>query len=397
MHRPPCHARCRRGVRALRPAGGARSRCGHRQWVGGGARRHRRRESLPNPDRCGSSGRGATPASIGGARTSCRATRLGTWLAGDRGRYPRRGGRVCRADAAPCTRGSFGERALQGAAITRRSHRAARRQGLPVRRIAALCRAHWQTMLSYRLQMVVSFAGLIATVVPLYFISGALQPVMANAIKAEGGQSFGFLLIGLTTFSLVSVAVVALPGAVGTSVSSGVFEALLATPTSAPTLLAGLNAFDMLWAALRGAILLTAGWLLGANLVPGQLLPGLGILVLIVLAHIPIGLIGAALVLAFRTAGPLPKGVLMISGLLGGVYYPTHVIPSWLQSLSDFLPLTYGLRALRRVVLQGASIAEVAPDLLALSAATVILFVMGTVAITAAFRYARRQGTLAQY
>ena len=261
----------------------------------------------------------------------------------------------------------------------------------------ALCRAQWQTMLSYRLQMLVSFAGLIATVVPLYFISGALQPVMANAIKAEGGQSFGFLLLGLMTYSLVSVAVVALPTAVGGAVTSGVLEALLATPTSGPALLAGLNAFDMLWAALKGAILLAAGWLLGANLMPGQFLPGLAILLLIVLAHVPIGLVGAALVLAFRTAGPLPKGVLMISGLLGGVYYPTHVIPSWLQSVSDVLPLSYGLRALRRVVLQDASMADVAPDLLALAAATVILFLVGSLAITTAFRYARRQGTLAQY
>ena len=266
-----------------------------------------------------------------------------------------------------------------------------------MRRVAALCLAHWQTMLSYRLQLVVSFAGLLATVVPLYFISGALQPVMANAIRAEGGQSFGFLLLGLTTLSLVSVAVVALPGAVGSAVSSGVLEALLATPTSTPTLLAGLNAFDLLWAALRASILLAAGWLLGANLVPAQVLPGIAILALTVIAHVPIGLIGAALVIAFRTAGPLPKGVMMVSGLLGGVYYPTHVIPSWLQLISAFLPLTYGLRALRRVTLQNASFADVAPDLLALSVATVILFLVGTAAITTAFRYARRHGTLAQY
>jgi len=266
-----------------------------------------------------------------------------------------------------------------------------------VRKVFALCRVSWQTMLSYRLQMVVSMAGLVATVVPLYFIARALQPVMANAIREEGGQSFGFLLLGLATFSLVSVAVVSLPSAVASGIGSGVLEALLATPTSTPTLLAGLNAFDMAWAALRGAILLTAGWLLGANLVPGQILPGVAILILIVLAHIPIGLIGAAMVLAFRTAGPLPKGILMISGLLGGVYYPTHVIPSWLQSLSAFLPLSYGLRALRRVVLQDASLAAVAPDLLALLAATVVLFTLGVAAVSTALRFARRQGTLAQY
>ena len=266
-----------------------------------------------------------------------------------------------------------------------------------MRKIAALCRAHWQIMLSYRLQMVVSMAGLVATVIPIYFVSGALQPVMANAIRNEGGQSFGFLLLGLVTLSLVSVAVVALPGAVATGITSGVLEALLATPTRTPTLLTGLTSFDMLWAALRGLILVLTGWLLGANILVGQLIPGLGILILIVLAHIPIGLLGAALVLAFRTAGPLPKGMALLSGLLGGVYYPTQVIPSWLQVLSDSLPLSYGLRALRRVVLQDASFSDVAPDLLVLLAMTTVLFALGTLAIVLALRYARRQGTLAQY
>ncbi len=252
-------------------------------------------------------------------------------------------------------------------------------------------------MLSYRFQMMVSMAGLLATVVPLYFISGALQPVMANAIHAEGGQSFGFLLVGLTALSLIGVAVVSLPSAVGSRIGSGVFEALLATPTSTPTLLAGLSVFDLVWAAVRGGILLTAGWMLGANLLPNQFLPGLLVLTLTVAAHVPIGLVGAAFVIAFRTAGPLPKGVLMISGLLGGVYYPTHVIPAWLQTISTLLPLTYGLRALRRVVLEGSSLAGVSSDLLALFVATAVLFAIGITALTAALHYARKQGTLAQY
>ena len=266
-----------------------------------------------------------------------------------------------------------------------------------MRAIAALLRASWQTQLSYRLQMVISIAGLVTMVIPLYFISGALQPVMANAIRTEGGQSFGFLLVGLATASLISVAVASLPGALSGGIATGVLEALMATPTATPTLLVGLNAYGMAWAALRGAIFLTAGWLLGANLLPAQVLPGLLILILIILAYIPFGLVAASLVLAFRTAGPIPQGVLLVSGLLGGVYYPTHVIPSWLQSFSAFIPLTYGLRALRRVVLEGASLGAVANDLLALLGAILLLFAVGIAALTLAFRYARRHGTLSQY
>lgn len=264
-------------------------------------------------------------------------------------------------------------------------------------RVLALVRAHWQTMRTYRLQTLISLGGVIVTVVPLYFVAAAVQPVMANSIKAEGGSAFGFLVVGLATFSFVSVAVTSLPQAVSDRINSGVFEALLTTPTSLTELLLGLNLFDLLFSAVRAAVLLTAGSLLGATFLPGRILPAMAILALIVAAHLPFGLLGAAMILAFRTAGPLPKVLLMMSGLLGGVYYPTGVIPSWLRAISAALPLSYGLRALRRVLLQNASLYSVAPDLLALVGAAAILSIIGVLALSAALKRARMQGTLAQY
>jgi len=115
------------------------------------------------------------------------------------------------------------------------------------------------------------------------------------------------------------------------------------------------------------------------------------------LAHLPFGLFGAALVLWFRTTGPLPKGVLAASGLLGGVYYPTQVIPAWLHTASAGLPLTYGLRSLRRVLLDGAPFSAVAGDLAILAAFATVLLALGAWTFDRALRDARRTGTLAQY
>jgi ABC-2 type transport system permease protein len=89
--------------------------------------------------------------------------------------------------------------------------------------------------------------------------------------------------------------------------------------------------------------------------------------------------------------------VLLLSGLLGGVYYPTSVIPSWIQSLSSVVPLTYGLRALRRVWLDGVGYREVLPDVLTLAAMALVLLALGIGAFVTGMRYARRAGTLAHY
>lgn len=264
-------------------------------------------------------------------------------------------------------------------------------------KILALIGAQWRVTMSYRLQTLLSFGGLVFTVVPLFFIAQAVQPVMANAIRDEGGNAFGFLLIGTVGLLLVTTALSVVPTALGSGIGSGTLEALLSTPTPMPALLVGISAFPLIMAALRAGVLLVGGCLLGVHMAAASMPLALLILAVIVLAHAAIGLISGAMVLAFRTAGPLSRLVLVASSLLGGVYYPTHVIPSWLRVVSEALPLSYGLRALRRVLLQQATLADVAPDLGVLLTETAILVGLGAGVFALAFRYARRQGTLAQY
>jgi len=263
--------------------------------------------------------------------------------------------------------------------------------------VLALVEAQWRVTVSYRLQTLLSFAGLAVTVVPLFFIAQAVQPVMAPAIQAEGASAFGFLLVGSAAIMVVAVALSVIPGALSARIGNGTLEALLSTPAPVPALLAGMCALPLGMAVLQAAVLVTGGWLLGVQVAWASIPLAAVILLVIVAAHLAVGMISGAMVLAFRTAGPLSRLALLTSSLLGGVYYPTHVIPSWLRSVSDVLPLSYGLRALRRVLLQGASLSEVQTDLLILAGEAVGLAAMGGVALVLAFRYARRQGTLSQY
>ena len=143
--------------------------------------------------------------------------------------------------------------------------------------------------------------------------------------------------------------------------------------------------------------MLIAAAVLGAHVEWARLGATIPIVGLVVLAHLPIAIITAAMVLAFRTRGPLPQLVLLLSSFLGGVYYPTTVIPGWIESLSAFIPLTYGLTALRAVLLEGQSITTVGREISILIAITVTSLIVSTIAFRAALRYARKVGNLAQY
>ncbi len=266
-----------------------------------------------------------------------------------------------------------------------------------MRRVVALVRARWLVALSYRLDTFFSFASLIVGIVPLYFISHALQPMMTNAIRIESPEYFGFLIVGIITYTFVQTAVGELHGVLSTEIGTGSFEALVATPTRLPTLLTGMVGQGLTMTTIRAVFLLAVAWAFGAHVIWANAIAALGVLVLVVLAYLPLGVFAAALVLAFRTTGPFPTAILTLSALMGGVYYPTSVIPSWLERVSVFVPLTYGLRPLRRALLEGAPLAASARDLGILIVFIVVLSTASLIAFAGALRYAKRAGTLAQY
>jgi ABC-type polysaccharide/polyol phosphate export permease len=261
----------------------------------------------------------------------------------------------------------------------------------------ALLRASWFQARSYRLQMAMQVGSLILTVVPTYFIATALQPMMEQSISAEAEQFFAFVLVGSIALMMVTASMSTLPSAISSGIASGYFESLLMTKTRLPSLLAGMSSYGLLVTFVRSAIMLGMGWLLGARVAWALVGPATLILALIVVAHWGIGLIASALIVAFRTYGPLLTGVTILSTLFGGVYYPVKAIPSWLESIAAVTPLAYGTRVLRDVLLQGDAGSLFSADVGVLVAFAVLLLIVGGFSMQAALRYARKAGTLGTY
>ena len=265
------------------------------------------------------------------------------------------------------------------------------------RAIGALTRASWHQAKSYRLSLIMQVGGLLLTVIPIYFIANALQTTMAGTISAEAAEYFPFMLVGSIALMFVTTAIASLQGTIASGIANGYFESLLMTRTPVPLLLAGLTSYPLLLTTLRATVMITAGWILGAQIAWSQAVPALAIILLLFAVHWGIGLIGSGLILAFRTAGPLTQLVTTVSIFFGGVYYPVSAIPSWLKNIADATPLAYGLRALRRVLLLGDGMSAVGSDLAMLAAMGVLTLIVGAAAFTVALGYAKRAGTLSTY
>lgn len=109
-----------------------------------------------------------------------------------------------------------------------------------------------------------------------------------------------------------------------------------------------------------------------------------------------IGIVGSILPLLYPERGAQMTHIIQAFLLLvSGVYYPTSVLPKWLQFFSQFSPATYVLEGMRAAVLPGSTAQQsVWSYIWPLLLIGVIMLPLGVYFFQRAERYAKRTGRL---
>jgi ABC-2 type transport system permease protein len=94
-------------------------------------------------------------------------------------------------------------------------------------------------------------------------------------------------------------------------------------------------------------------------------------------ALISMGLLVAARVTSEELAGGLLNLVTWPMMMLSGVWFSLAAADEWVRQVASIFPLTHILHAARAVMLDGAGLAEVAPQLFALSAMSIVFLSLG--------------------
>jgi ABC-2 type transport system permease protein len=112
---------------------------------------------------------------------------------------------------------------------------------------------------------------------------------------------------------------------------------------------------------------------------------------------VAIGIFAATLQLAMQKGSAVVW--LMGSGawFMTGILFPITTLPVYLRQVSQWIPITHSLEAMRMVLLEGASFGEVRRELLILAMFSAVLLPASVWLFTRALRRARMQGTLSFY
>jgi ABC-2 type transport system permease protein len=230
-----------------------------------------------------------------------------------------------------------------------------------------------------------------------YFTARFLDAGASASVAQYGGNYLAYVMVGVL---LNQICLAALNGPF-TTISDAFWDKRLETYRLS---------IHGIWANLLGRLSWDVGFSLalqGVALLVLLLAGGLGlhaginvplvilVCLLLVAANAGLGVAGASLFFLLEVKSgqdPITWAYRYLVMLVSGLYVPLSILPGWLRAVGSVLPQTYGLSAVRALVLTGADATIVKGSVLGLLITSAISIAAGYGMLTWALRRAERQG-----
>lgn len=275
--------------------------------------------------------------------------------------------------------------------------------GGDLRAFGAAARKEWRLLRRYP----TLFLGFLfwPIILPLSYVlqgqayaGGSAAASQAFATRTGTSDLAGFLFLGWAAYMWISMVLWGPGTALRTEQVRGSLEAVFMTPASRLVIIFGPAVSQVVWALWMFGVVGIGLWLIfGVTFTPFSVLRAMGVILLAVPALYGLGTLFASVVLRFGEVSALVQAVRGVFTVFCGMTFPIIVLPEWARTVAYSLPPTYLIGDLRQVLLTGAGLGELIPDLpilLGIGIGTCLLAVM---AFRRTERYARRGGSLAQY
>lgn len=213
------------------------------------------------------------------------------------------------------------------------------------------------------------------------FQAAAQEPRFALNAQPVQGKSLtylDFLVPGIIALSIQQTGLFSVAPVFIVLKQRGVIRRLMATPMLIRDFLLSQVATRLVVAGLQTTILLAAGLLLLHFHFYGNVFSLLTVAVGGAGIFIALGFAISGYAKSEESAGPLTNLVALPLMFLSGVFFPRSIMPDWLQTITDYSPLTFLADALRSISMDGASLWNVRWDLLGITTWVVVSVAIAT-------------------
>ncbi len=237
----------------------------------------------------------------------------------------------------------------------------------------------------------------IVTSLSVTYIGLAAPAISGGAVDPSAISRFVlYLLVGTIAWRFLGIIFDNISEVIAWERWEGTIEYTFMSPVPRLTHLFGMCVATLVRAAVFSVVTLAAIALFvpvdlsRANALSALVLLGVG-----VLAFIGLGIAAAVFPLMWPEKGLQMSNIVQAVVLLvSGVYYPTSVLPAWMQPLSALSPATYVIRGMRSALMDGADVASLWPELWPALVVGALSIPLGLRLFLMVERYAKRTGRL---
>jgi ABC-2 type transport system permease protein len=247
--------------------------------------------------------------------------------------------------------------------------------------------------LSYRSRLVSQFLTSMFSLTLFYYVS---RLVNVSGFDSPGAY-FGFVIVGIALvgvlYSCFSVA-----DTVRQELVAGTFERLLLSPFGPVRSVIAMAVFPLIYAFILSTFTLVVGWaIFGLALhwstVP-LAIPAMG---LALLAFLPFGLGFAALTVVIKQGNVGTSWVIALISIVGGLYFPITLLPSWVQTAAELQPFTPSTEMLRHLLVDSPQATSATVTVLKVALFAAVLLPVSIWALQKSILLGQRRGTIVEY
>jgi ABC-2 type transport system permease protein len=206
------------------------------------------------------------------------------------------------------------------------------------------------------------------------------EPITINAETSTGGQQIGYkesIVPGMLTYPLLFSSMVVSTGAIVFEREKGTLKKIRVAPIRPINMLFGKTLAALFQTSISILIMsLLAVVLLGPKLnwnVP-LLIP---IFFLGSMNGIALGLIISCIGRAPQEASNAATTIAIVLQFFTGMYFPVEYLPTYMQQIGRFIPMTYAAQALRDIMIRNVTFADLLIPMLTLALSAAFLYGIG--------------------
>jgi ABC-2 type transport system permease protein len=259
---------------------------------------------------------------------------------------------------------------------------------------AAVIKRDFKIFLSYRLRLGTLLLGVFFSLTLFYYISRLVQvPEFATH-----DDYYAFALIGLILLQVINSTLQTPPATLRQELVAGTFERIVLSPFGPVGGVISMLLFPFLLVLVVAACMLVfASVVFNAPVDWGTAPLAIPVACLAGFAFAPFGLLFLAGVLVVKQAFAGATWVVAGISLISGLYFPTSLLPDWIQWASDVQPFTPAVDLLRHLLVGSDLGSSAWLDVVKLLGFGAVLMPIAAWLVARAVRVSRRRGTIIEY